>query len=141
VCFAKCRYYTTVLSFLIYAGKGVKDKRRSRERSGGASNGGSKLSPSLPTSPLQAEFGCSAPGDGGTIALMHNFELALKPEDINKSLAVVRSYPEGITVPSMMDKFEFSNSNALRAALDVLIRKGQARKEDAGRFFAVYQTR
>jgi hypothetical protein len=72
---------------------------------------------------------------------MHNFELALKPEDINKSLAVVRSYPEGITVPSMMDKFEFSNSNALRAALDVLIRKGQARKEDAGRFFAVYQTR
>jgi hypothetical protein len=32
VCFAKCRYYTTVLSFLIYAGKGVKDKRRSREQ-------------------------------------------------------------------------------------------------------------
>src|SRR5208282_5094489 len=33
VCFAKCRYYTTVLSFLIYARKGVKDKRRA---SGGA---------------------------------------------------------------------------------------------------------
>ena len=28
VCFAKRRYYTTVLSFLIYAGKGRKDKRR-----------------------------------------------------------------------------------------------------------------
>jgi len=28
VCFAKLRYYTTVLSFLIYARKGVKDKRR-----------------------------------------------------------------------------------------------------------------
>jgi hypothetical protein len=26
VCFAKCRYYTTVLSFLIYAPEGGKDK-------------------------------------------------------------------------------------------------------------------
>jgi hypothetical protein len=26
VCFAKCRYYTTVLSSLIYAGYGIKDK-------------------------------------------------------------------------------------------------------------------
>jgi hypothetical protein len=26
VCFAKCWYYTTVLNFLIYAGRGGKDK-------------------------------------------------------------------------------------------------------------------
>jgi len=69
---------------------------------------------------------------------MNTLEAALTTEDLSEVLAVVRSYPEGITAASMTKRFGFSNSAAVRAALDLLMEKGQIRKDSWDRFFPIY---
>jgi hypothetical protein len=61
-------------------------------------------------------------------------EAAVGEETISKVEAIVRSYPEGITVEHMMEKFGFANSNVIRAALKVLEERKVVQGDYLGNF-------
>jgi SOS-response transcriptional repressor LexA len=65
---------------------------------------------------------------------MSSMEAAVGEETLSKIEAIVRSYPEGITVEYMMEMFGFTNSNVIHAALKVLQERGVVQGNYLGNF-------
>ena len=60
--------------------------------------------------------------------------VAVGPDAIAKIRAIVRSYPDGITVEQIKEWYGFTNSNAIHAALRVLEEQGEVQAGPAIRY-------
>jgi hypothetical protein len=86
-----------------------------------------------------AEFGLPELSKWRELHMSEFMSVSVGQEATSKVLAVVRSHPEGVTVPKMMADHGFTNRDTILAAIEVLKEEGKIRMDGSGLLFALYK--